>query len=434
MLFGTSGLRRLVREKSKEQDDFTEQMIRDYKNELLSETSHSSKRGFIRSLVRLAKPYYWSQDNMKEKAVAWGLLATTLALTYLQVTEVAVGFNDWNREVGDYIQESFDAASRGTDALNEAWNGFMGHMTDLGILTGKLLGVGYANYKLGQYAVLRWRKWMTEDYEKKYLDSQTYYHMQNKSSPLDNPDQRIQEDPAKVADFAFDIVNDAFDAGMSLVTFSAILWGLSETVTIAGMDIPKFMFTAVMAYAALGTAITYAASKPIDRLTQRQQEFEADYRSDLKELHEKREAIALNGAEDVQKGVLRESFNRLYENSKKLININSSLLVLRVAYNRLAGAVPLAVSFPQVVAGKMQMGGIFQVSGAFGEVKNALSWYVNNATKIRAGTAYMNRLIDIDDELTAVQLEQRERAEQSGEDIPLTEVPKPAAGTRKLGM
>ena len=371
---------------------------------------------------------------MKEKAVAWGLLATTLALTYLQVTEVAVGFNDWNREVGDYIQESFDAASRGTDALNEAWNGFMGHMTDLGILTGKLLGVGYANYKLGQYAVLRWRKWMTEDYEKKYLDSQTYYHMQNKSSPLDNPDQRIQEDPAKVADFAFDIVNDAFDAGMSLVTFSAILWGLSETVTIAGMDIPKFMFTAVMAYAALGTAITYAASKPIDRLTQRQQEFEADYRSDLKELHEKREAIALNGAEDVQKGVLRESFNRLYENSKKLININSSLLVLRVAYNRLAGAVPLAVSFPQVVAGKMQMGGIFQVSGAFGEVKNALSWYVNNATKIRAGTAYMNRLIDIDDELTAVQLEQRERAEQSGEDIPLTEVPKPAAGTRKLGM
>ena len=52
MLFGTSGLRRLVREKSKEQDDFTEQMIRDYKNELLSETSHSSKRGFIRSLVR----------------------------------------------------------------------------------------------------------------------------------------------------------------------------------------------------------------------------------------------------------------------------------------------------------------------------------------------------------------------------------------------
>lgn len=415
LLFGTYGLRRWLSERYSGQSKSTQDILEAYRLELESETSHSSKRGFIRSMARLAKPYYISQKDMKEKVVAWSLLAASLALTYYQVTEVAVGFNDWNREMGDIMQQSFNAAAEGGETLKAAWDGFYDKMHDLATLTGKLLLAGYTNYKVGQYAVLRWRRWMTEDYEKKYLDSKAYYHMQNKSNPLDNPDQRIQEDPAKAADFAFEMVNDAFDAGMSLITFSAILWGLSDTQVIFGQEIPKFMFTSVMAYSALGTALTYYASKPLEKRTQLQQRYEANYRSDLKELHEKREAIALNNSEDTQKSIMRESFDDIYKNSKKIININSYMLVLRTIYNRLASTVPMAVTFPQIVGGAMQMGGYFQVAGAFGEVRNSLSWYVNNATRIRAGTAYMNRLIDIDDELSEVQAELAEY-EKRGEE------------------
>lgn len=341
---------------------------------------------------------------MSERALALTLLLTSIGLTYYQVTEVAVGFNEWNRAAGDFIQSSYNAVAEGQDKVREAWDGFKGLVGDLGVLTAKLFVVGYTNYKVTQHFALRWRNHMTDYFEKKWLDCKSFYFMQQGETPIDNPDQRIQEDPRKVADFAVGIITDAFDAVLSLATFSTILWNLSNDFNMAvfgGPDIviPKFMFCLVMGYAAIGTAVTYYASKPLEKVAQDQEKFEGYYRSDVKELHEKAEPIALNDAEGVQRSIMRKSFDDIYNNTKKIINIKSNLLVIRVLYHRLAGVVPLLVTFPEVVAGKMQMGGIFQVSGAFGEVKNAMSWYVNEAPRLREGKAYMNRMVEFDDSL-----------------------------------
>ncbi len=389
----------------------TQDILEAYRLELNSETSHKSKRGFVRSLLRLAKPYYLTQDDQKEKAVGWALLTTTMALTVFQVVNIGVGFNDLNQDLGNLIQNSYNAAAQGDDAVQKAWDSFGDLMQTLAVLSSKALVVGYANYKAGQHAIRRLRKFITKESESKYLSSQVYYHMQNKSNPLDHPDQRIQEDPGKVADVAFELVNDALDAAVSFATFSAILWGLSENQVILGVEIPKFMFSAVMAYAAVGTGIAYFAAKPLEKRMQEQQQFEGGYRSDLKETHEKREAIALNAGEPIQQKALDESYKKVDENQKKVIGINSYLLAFRVVYNRAASAVPIAVTFPQVVDGAMQLGGIFKVIGAFSEVKNAVSWRVNNEHRIRTLTAYMNRLIDVDDELTQTLKEQAERQE-----------------------
>lgn len=407
MILGMFGARRKIsayfNNRAGQPDAATQKLLDKHRAELLGATSHSTKYGFFQAAWRLSRPYFL-ESKMSERALALTLLLTSIGLTYYQVTEVAVGFNEWNRAAGDFIQSSYNAVAEGQDKVREAWDGFKGLVGDLGVLTAKLLVVGYTNYKVTQHFALRWRNHMTDYFEKKWLDCKSFYFMQQGETPIDNPDQRIQEDPRKVADFAVGIITDAFDAVLSLATFSTILWNLSNDFNMAvfgGPDvvIPKFMFCLVMGYAAIGTAVTYYASKPLEKVAQDQEKFEGYYRSDVKELHEKAESIALNDAEGVQRSIMRKSFDDIYNNTKKIINIKSNLLVIRVLYHRLAGVVPLLVTFPDVVAGKMQMGGIFQVSGAFGEVKNAMSWYVNEAPRLREGKAYMNRMVEFDDSL-----------------------------------
>jgi len=423
MIFGTSAYRRKLsayfRDRAGNPDAGTKRLLDQHRSELLGETSHATKYGFFRAAHRLTRPYFM-ESKPKDRILAYAMLAASLGLTYYQVTEVAVGFNEWNRAAGNYIQESYNAAAKGTESAKQAWDGFASLIGDLGILTAKLLVVAYTRYKVTQNLALHWRNHMTEHFEKKWLENKGFYFMQQGKNPIDNPDQRIQEDPRKVADFGVSITTDAVDSALSLVTFSSILWGLSNDfnlATVGGPElvIPKFMFTLVMGYAALGTAITYFASKPLEKVAQDQERFEGNYRSDSKELHEKAESIALNNAEAVQKDIMRNSFSDIFNNTKKMIAIKSNILVIRNLYHRMASVVPLVVSFPEVVAGKMQMGGIFQVAGAFGEVKSAMSWYVDEAQRLREGKAYMNRLVEFDDELNeARSRSQIYLSEQSG--------------------
>jgi putative ATP-binding cassette transporter len=382
--------------------DSQQQSLMDaHRCELLSESSLATRYGFFRSAWRLSKSYFLD-SKPTERVLALAMLLASLGLTYYQVTEVAVGFNNWNRSAGDFLQNAYNVAANGQEAVKDAWDGFKGLIGDLGILTGKLLLVGYTNYKVTQYFSLRWRSFMTDHLEKKWLDNKAFYMMQFGEKAIDNPDQRIQEDSRKVSDFAVGIMTDAFDAGLSLATFSGILWGLSSEFnlsTLGGPDvvIPKFMFMLVMGYAALGTMITYYSSRPLEKVARDQERFEGNYRSDLKETHEKSESIALNNAETVQHSIMRKSFSDIYENTKKLISIKSNLLVLRTVYHRMAGVVPLLVCFPQIISGDMKIGGVFQVAGAFGEVKNAMSWYVNEAQRLREGSAYMSRIVELED-------------------------------------
>ncbi|MCI5061107.1 MAG: hypothetical protein MRY79_08565 [Alphaproteobacteria bacterium] len=435
MLFGSArrGFRHFLRDRHGLPDLRTEALLEKHRKEMgdpRNTTALQSNKGFFKSFWQLSKPYWFSVDwqnkeEIKHKALSWAFLAASLGLTFYSVREVAVGFNDWNGEIGNFIQQSYNVVAKGEQATTEAWNKFGHFMQDLGILTTKMLVAGATNYKVAQLAVLRWRKWMTASYENRLLKYKNFYHMQYGKYSIDNFDQRIQEDPAKFADAAVEIVTDSFDAALSFATFSAILYGLSNEfnlATVGGPEIiiPKFMFTLVMAYAALGTVLTHYAGKSLEKWAQKQQAYEAMYRSDLINIREKAEQVALNNSENTQKGILTKSFNDLYQNFHRIINVKTGLLVMRVVYHRLAGAVPLVVTFPDVVAGKMQIGDIFKTIGAFSEVKNAMSWYVNNAPLIKQTKASMNRLIELEDVLTQLEKEHGERTQRSASNSPRT--------------
>ena len=412
MLFGTRGLMRdYFRDLTKGPSRKIDYALEAKRLELMSETNHRSQRSFLSALTRLAKPYYWGTDNLKEKALNWTLLVTSLGLTFYNVTEIAVGFNELNRQIGDYIQQDFNVVSQGPEALQNATDRFWQWLLDLRDLAGQGLVLGVASIAVGAYAVLRLARRITDDYIDKWTQLQTFYHMQNKENPLDNPDQRIQDDPSKAADLGFELFNDAFDAAVSVATFGSILWAASQTQTIMGVDIPRFMFTSVFAFVGIGTLISHYASKPLQTHAHKVQTQEGDFRGNARELYQKRESIALNNGEDLQNAILKDGNKKVYKSKLKMAFINAALSGYRGLYHRVSSVVPIAITIPRVWQGTMQLGDVFKTIGAFSEVKNGMSFYVNNAHKIRVANAYMNRLIDIDDALKETYAEQQELAE-----------------------
>ena len=103
-----------------------------------------------------------------------------------------------------------------------------------------------------QLLTIRWRRWLTEVYFRDWLGNLTYYRMELLGDGTDNPEQRIEQDCALFASQTLDISIDLLSQVMTLVTFTAILWGLSGSIVVpifGGITIPGYMFWVALLYA-----------------------------------------------------------------------------------------------------------------------------------------------------------------------------------------
>src|SRR5207245_6219950 len=83
---------------------------------------------------------------------------------------------------------------------------------------------------LNQMLEIRWRRWLTDRYLRAWLTDGAYYRMQLQATETDNPDQRIAEDVQLLAATQVGLSTGGLRATVTLVTFVAILWGLSGSL------------------------------------------------------------------------------------------------------------------------------------------------------------------------------------------------------------
>src|SRR6516164_1318249 len=134
----------------------------------------ATERGFLREAWNLAWPYWKSE----EKWSAIGLLAAVITLNLIIVC-LNVRFNYWNNDFYNALQQ-YD------------WSEFWRQFAIFGLLaTGFIIVSVYSAY-LERILHFRWRRWQTKQFLHDWLKEQTYYRMQLKQEPTDNPDQRIQ--------------------------------------------------------------------------------------------------------------------------------------------------------------------------------------------------------------------------------------------------
>ena len=342
---------------------------------------------FLKALWALTKPYWVS----KERRVGLILLATVVGLTLMGVW-LEVQFNTWNRDFYNTF-ESRDQAE---------------FFYQLGTFT--LLAVIYiinGVYRLyfQQMLMIEWRSWMTERFLAAWLQDRAYYRLQLLDKGTDNPDQRIADDLNIFVDLTLSLSLGLLSAVVTLVSFIGILWTISGALTLFGVTIPGYMVWVALVYAIVGTWLAHVIGKPLIRIGFDQQRYEANFRFSLVRLRENTEGVALYRGEASELQNFRANFRDVITIWWRKMLKQKQLGWFQSFYGQVAIIFPFLVASPRFVSGQMQLGGIFQIASAFGQVQGALSWFLNAYTSFANWKATVDRLTGFAESLDRVRLE-----------------------------
>src|SRR6185436_19554640 len=88
---------------------------------------------------------------------------------------------------------------------------------------------------------------------------------------------------------------------VNLISFAVVLWGLSGPISfmLAGRDftVPGYMLWVAVAYALVGSVVTFLLGKPLVPANFDLQRFNADFRFRMTRIRENAESIALYAGE-----------------------------------------------------------------------------------------------------------------------------------------
>lgn len=331
---------------------------------------------------------YWVAPNYR--LVAW-LLTGSLAVLVGANVGIALWLNIWNR---DFF-----------NALEKKDLPLLFHL--LWILAAIVIsaGIGVAiQLHIKRRLQMNWRTWLSHTTVHRWLQSGRQYQLGLLADDIDNPDGRIAEDIRISTEFAVEFAASILQCVLQLITFLGVLWALSGDfkVTLFGAErnIPGYMVWCAVAYALIGSLLTYALGRGLIDAGNVRQGREADFRSVLTRAREHAEGIALMRGEEDERERLRGSLFDLRTawNRQTRGQGNLSLLTSSLAY--LAPIVPLLVALPRYLNGQIQLGGLMQTAQAFSSVQWALSWLIDNFPKFADWRASTNRVVHLHVALT----------------------------------
>jgi vitamin B12/bleomycin/antimicrobial peptide transport system ATP-binding/permease protein len=373
---------------------------------------------FLKDAWRLAYPYFSKQSE--ERWSARGLLLLYVGFK-LGAVGIDVIYSFWNSAWFDTIQEhNWDSFIRLLTIGDTLPSGtFMPGFTAFALLA---IGMAVIRIYIAQLLQIRWRRWLTTDFLDKWMSDRAYYRISlmqagavaagdgagrastddrtipEKIAYTDNPDQRIAED---LRDFIGDALGggagalslsvDLLSNVVSLFSFIAILWGLSD-VPVFGMMIPGYLVWIALVYSVIGTWLTHLVGRRLIPLNFRKQRVEADFRFSLMRVREYAEGIALYGGEADEKGGLLDRFTSLVRNWRAMMKRMIYLNLLTNGYGQIATVLPYVIASPPYFAKKVQLGHLTQTANAFSQVQGSLSWFVDAYSTLASWRATVERL------------------------------------------
>ncbi len=326
----------------------------------------------------MIRPYWSSEDRWAARGLLVGVVLLTLAMVYLTVL-----LNQWNNAFYSALQDKNMAAFRG-QLFRVTW-----------LITIFIFLAVYQVY-LNQMLEIRWRRWLTDRYLRAWLTDGAYYRMQLQETETDNPDQRIAEDVQLLAAHTLGLFTGGLRAIVTLVTFVAILWGLSGSLHVTvgeyAIRLPGYMVWVAVLYAILGTWVTDLLGRPLVRLNVDRQRYEADFRFSLVRFRENTEGVALYRGEADEFRGFRERFEEVVRNWWGIMLRQKRMTYFTSGYGLGAWIVPSIVAAPRYFRGELGLGGLMQTSQAFQQVQDALSFFVQSYKEIAAWSAVVERL------------------------------------------
>jgi putative ATP-binding cassette transporter len=359
----------------------------------------------LRRVWALSLPYFQSEDKWRARSLLAACVGLNLGMVYLLVL-----FNDWNRVFYDALQ-------------NRDANVFWHQLGVFCILAACYIVVAVYKFYLTQLLELGWRAWMTRDYLQRWLSHHVFYRLELQAqNGTDNPDQRIQED---VQQFTADTVGlslGLLDASVTLLSFIGILWmlsgGFSFEFSGASYNIPGFMVWMALLYALSGSLLGHWIGRSMASLNFQQQRLEADFRHHLMRVREYSEAIALDRGADVERTSLQTRFALVIDNFMRLLRVQKRYTWFSSGYGQAAVVFPMLVASPRYFSGAIQLGELMQISSAFGQVQESLSWFITNYSRLASWQATTLRLTSFQDQMQAIETKRTTQTIDTQENLP----------------
>jgi peptide/bleomycin uptake transporter len=193
---------------------------------------------------------------------------------------------------------------------------------------------------------------------------------------IEGASQRVQDDTMRFSSTMESLGASFVDSIMTLIAFLPILLRLSENVTelpIVG-EVPYSLVVVAIVWSIFGTGLLAIIGIKLPGLTFRNQRVEAAYRKEL-----------VYGEDDIaraQPPTVTELFSYVRRNYFRLYFHYMYFNVGRILYIQTDNIFPFVVLAPTIVAGKITLGPLNQILGAFDQVRTSFQYLINSWTTI----------------------------------------------------
>ena len=338
----------------------------------------------ITSLIILSLSSYYFFINLKNigKNLRPWILLFTIILFFFSVTGLNVGLS--------YIFRFLDT-SLNTREEAVFWEFLWVYGIVVLIAVPIIASYRFTRLKFGRY----WREWLTDNFLSRYFQNRCYYLLDSNSnvSEIDNPDQRISEDIKYFTSVTLDFLIDTLYAILTVVSFSAILWSISKTLTLG-----------LIIYVFIGTWIAILTGKRMIRIYYDQLRLEADFRYSMVHVRDNSESIAFYRGERKEIKNILKVFSKALINFDLLIIWQSIIDLFLFMYSNLMRFPVYILVAPLYFANEIDFGTITQAWIAFFQVFGALSIVTNQIENISAFSASIFRLGNFDNAMNEIPL------------------------------
>lgn len=292
---------------------------------------------------------------------AWSVLGTALIIfnTYFSV-QVSVAINAWYGPFYDLIQQALAKTAPVTGA--QLYSGMLG-FAGIAFLA---VTVGVLNLFFVSHWIFRWRTAMNEYYMAHWAQLRQ----------IEGASQRIQEDTMRFSSTMEQLGVSLVSSLMTLVAFLPVLFKIGAGITelpIVG-HVPHALVWAALFWSIFGTLFLALVGIRLPGLEFRNQRVEAAYRKEL--------VYGEDDPDRAQPPTVAELFGNVRRNYFRLYLNYMYFNVARIFYLQADNLFSLLVLVPSIVAGKLTLGLLTQITNVFDQVRSSFQYLVNSWTTI----------------------------------------------------
>src|SRR6185312_8778338 len=318
----------------------------------------------------------------RQSAPVWAVVGLLL-LSAILVVRINVLLSYYANDLFSALQVTFQPDS----ARNTGIQGFWATILVFAVLAVCYVARTLADLYLTQRFIMRWRIWLSRRFIDDWLGDYAYFRSQFSRRPIDNPDQRIQQD---IDIFTTGVGgqpnNPAYDSGstllfgavaavLSVISFGAILWGLSGPLTVGGLTLPRALFWIVIVYVLAATVIAFVIGRPLIRLSFLNELRSAGFRYALVRVRDASAAIGLYRGENVERRLLASRLADVMTNYARWLNRMVRFKAWNLTVSQAINPLPYVVQAPRLFASEISFGDVIQSATAFVTIHNALSFF-----------------------------------------------------------